>query len=445
MPIVTFLPDQKQVEVGDGETLLDASLRSGMPHACACGGTARCTTCRVWVLNGEENCAPRTADEQKWAESLKFDSRIRLACQTTINGDVTLRRLVLNDVDLEVANRMNREDVAMEGHERNVAIMFSDIRGFTSFSENLPPYDVLFVLNRYFLQLGQVIEQHGGQINNYMGDGMIALFGVDGDENPVLEAVRAGMSILGSMTELMQYLMANYDRILDIGIGIHYGPVIMGSMGYGESRRVSTIDDAVNFASRIESANKAAGTRLLISDEAYRVVRDEVEVGGQFELDLKGKSGQPRLYEISGLRQETAETARNLEVQESGGVRWQKVASLADLEPEGKCVVEVEGSQVLLAQTAEGVFAIERQCPHLRLPMESGELNEDNCLVCPWHRSSFELSTGEVKHWAVWPPGPAEMLSTLGTRRSLRTWATRVDDGALWVSLDDAVVPTLAE
>jgi adenylate cyclase len=99
MPKIYFLPDRKKVETDEKTSILEASLNFGIPHTHVCGGKARCSTCRVMVLEGIEFCTPRTEEEQILADRLSFDPTIRLACQTKVTGNVNLRRLVLDEAD----------------------------------------------------------------------------------------------------------------------------------------------------------------------------------------------------------------------------------------------------------------------------------------------------------------------------------------------------------
>ncbi len=108
MPRIYYLPDEQEVEADANETILQASLRSDIPHAHVCGGNARCSTCRVLILQGLEYCAPRNDREQKLTERLQFGAEIRLACQTTITGNVKLRRLVLDAEDVEITSQLGR-------------------------------------------------------------------------------------------------------------------------------------------------------------------------------------------------------------------------------------------------------------------------------------------------------------------------------------------------
>jgi len=304
MPAITFLTDKQLVESLPGETLLETSLRSGMAHAHLCGGIARCSTCRVMIIAGLEHCAPRNQREQLMAERLHLNARIRLACQTTVSGNVSLRRLVLDSEDIALTSQLNGDKLPLSvGEEKKIAILFADIRGFTTFAEALPPYDVIHVLNRYFASMDREVRQHSGFINNYMGDGLLALFGVDQAEQATLHAVQAGLAMLQAVTQLQTYLHGVYGMGFHIGIGIHYGEVVLGSVGGQGQRRMTAIGDAVNFASRIEAANKEYGTQLLVSQEALTEVQALAVTGRQCnQVSLRGKSGLYTLYELTGLK-----------------------------------------------------------------------------------------------------------------------------------------------
>ncbi len=302
MPELSYLPDQKRVECRDGDTILQSSLRAQIPHAHACGGNARCSTCRVSIQEGLEHCAPRNEAEQEMAERLHFAPCMRLACQTRVTGDVQIRRIVLDDEDEELtAQLLANPTPSAVGEEKRIAILFADIRGFTSFSERLLPYDVVHVLNRYFNHIGQAITANGGDINNYIGDGILALFGLTDTAEAARQAVCAGLAMLAAVEQLQPYLREAYAHGFEIGVGIHFGDAVIGDVGYGKDRRVTAIGDSVNFASRIESANKEAGTNLLISEDTYQQVREQVRIGKTLAVELKGKSGSYTLYEVVGF------------------------------------------------------------------------------------------------------------------------------------------------
>jgi adenylate cyclase len=300
---ISFLPDARAVEVSPGETILQAALRVGIKFTHACGGNARCSTCRTAILEGLENCSQRSEAEEEIAMHLQFKPMIRLACQTRVTGNTTVRRLVLDDEDEELAvGSMAEEFGEAAGEERQVAILFVDIRGFTSFAEKLLPYDVIHALNRYYHRMGQIVHRHGGVIDNYMGDGILAVFGIEGSEHMVSCALEAGLEMLNAVESMKPYFEAIHGRSFDIGIGLHYGAVVVGSIGWGNYKRRTIVGDAVNFASRVESANKNAGTNFLISEDAYEQVGHEVEVNQCPPWEVRGKTGVFQLYEVVGTK-----------------------------------------------------------------------------------------------------------------------------------------------
>lgn len=303
MALIHFLPGDIKIDANEGETILTAGLRAGIEHAHLCGGSARCSTCRVIIIEGLENCAPRNAEEQSVADMLQFDPKVRLACQTVVTGNVKLRRLVtdvLEDVELTSLYIKGVEPCSI-GVEKYILILFSDIRGFTPFAENLLPFDVIHVLNLYFQRVGEVLGRHGGSINNYMGDGFMALFEADDPAEGALRAVKAGLNLLDAVRKLEPYLEELYHKSFQIRIGLHFGQVVAGKLGSPGNKKMTVIGDTVNFASRIEAANKQADTQFLISEDTYALVKAQVRVGKRVRLPLPGKSGKYNLYEVTEL------------------------------------------------------------------------------------------------------------------------------------------------
>ncbi len=322
MPSVYILPDQRLVECRPAEPILRAALRARIPFAHACGGRASCSTCRVVVVEGWQACSERTPKERVIAERLGFNPEFRLACQTTVSADVTIRRLVLDDDDLELADirphfarrrapapvqwafgglTKRRSRAHSIGDEMQVAILFSDIRGFTSFSEALLPYDVIHELQRHLRMVQQAVERHGGVVTSYMGDGVMALFGLRNRHSPSLRAVQAGQEMLAQTDIRRHGLEQLYGRSFDVNVGLHYGAAIVGTLG-GAPSSVTAIGDTVNMASRIEQANKEHGTRFLMSEATRAEVGDDVEVGRSFRSSLPGKAGEHTLIEVLGIR-----------------------------------------------------------------------------------------------------------------------------------------------
>jgi len=301
MTHIHFHPDDRRVESDPDTSVLAAALGAGISHTHSCGGNGQCSTCRVRVVAGLDGCIPRSEKESEIADRLKFPPDIRLACQLKSSGDLSVRRLVIDDADEALTSLITEEEAISTGEEKAVAILFSDIRDFTPFSEALPAYDVMHVLNRYFHAMAHIIEANGGYVDNYMGDGLLALFGVEKAEEPGIQAVTAGIEMLRAMEEFQDYLRMMYGRRLRIGIGIHYGKVVIGVLGACNRRRKTAIGDEVNLASRIEAANKELNTTLLISEPLLETLKDRVAVRGHGPVRLKGKHGEYRLFEVCRL------------------------------------------------------------------------------------------------------------------------------------------------
>jgi len=292
--------DDKQIDVAKDETLLASSLRSGIKHTHVCGGHARCSTCRVEVVEGLEHCAPRNEAEEKMKSLLGFPDDIRLACQTRISGDIRIRRLVVDDIDTQIIrDQLEHHDENSLGREKEIAVLFADLANYTAFSESLPAYDVVHVLNRYYLTMNEVVGQFGGVISDVAGDGMLILFGAcQKEDGLVLDAIHTVQAMQSKLKEFNSYLEKMYGFSFGLRAGIHYGPAIIGHFSTGPMSKVAAIGDTVNLASRIEQANKQFGTELLISEAARRQIEDQVTVSGSYTAELKGKSGAYTLYEV---------------------------------------------------------------------------------------------------------------------------------------------------
>ncbi len=302
MARIEVLPEGREIEVTAEETLLQALLRHDILQAHICGGKGRCSTCRLLILEGLDHCSPRTPREQRLAERLHFSPDIRLACQTHVSGPVRLRRLIIDDEDLECTDlTVLAAGAAIVGTEKGIFILFADIQDFTPFAEALLPYDIVHVLNRYFNRMGRVIRHYHGYINAYMGDGLLALFEATDPSQGAAWAVQAGLAMLAEVERLKPYLQELFHRSFQIRIGLHYGKVVTGAFGPPESRRETVIGDAVNVASRIEAANKLAGTKFLISEAVYEFLSDKIQVGQRLEVNLPGKSQVHTLYEVLGF------------------------------------------------------------------------------------------------------------------------------------------------
>ena len=292
--------DNKTICAPPDSTVLEAMLKAKINHIHVCGGNARCTTCRIYIMDGLSNCRPRNEKEKQLAEKLGFPQNIRLACQTRISGNITIRRPVVDDLDIEIILKQFGDAPGTKlGQEKDLAILFTDIENYTGFAEAFPAYDVVHVLNRYYQTMNEIIVKHKGVISDVAGDGILALFGVIEDsKNPVLDAINAVRAMNAALIQFNGYLNQMYGWSFGIRAGINFGKVIVGNFDTGMMSKISAIGDAVNLASRIETANKDFGTQLLISQWANEEIRGVVETRKMYRARLKGKSGEYVLYEV---------------------------------------------------------------------------------------------------------------------------------------------------
>ncbi len=260
-------PDGRTITVPPGFSVLEASWLLGVPHAAVCGGRGRCSTCRVKVSALPAALPPPDAAEQRVLHRVGAPAEVRLACQLRPLGAVAVVPLL--DAALPPGALLRFRAPAMLGEERPVAILFADLRDFTRLSEHRLPFDVLHLLNRYFRAMGEAVEAAGGRVDKFIGDGVMALFGTVGPPDQAA-ACRAGLAAAALMAERLEALStamaAELGEPLRLGIGLHVGPVILGSMGHGQATGLTAIGDAVNTASRLEAACKQYGAEVVVSE-----------------------------------------------------------------------------------------------------------------------------------------------------------------------------------
>ena len=261
-------PDAVEVQVPRGFSVLEASRFARIPHASVCGGRGRCSTCRIRVSHGLARQPLPSEAEQRVLQRVGAPANVRLACQLRPTGDISVTPLL-------PANAQPSDGFAqpsyLAGQERTIAVLFADLRTFTGIAEQKLPYDLVFLLNSYFESVGDAISGAGGIVDKFIGDGVMALFGVDsGPEEGCRQALAAAKAMIGNVTTLSSALAEELAQPLKIGIGIHCGPAIVGRMGYGTSYHLTAIGDTVNVASRLQDSTKDYNCQLIISEEVAR-------------------------------------------------------------------------------------------------------------------------------------------------------------------------------
>jgi adenylate cyclase len=258
-------PGGREVQVPRGFSVLEASRFAGIPHASVCGGRGRCSTCRIRVTEGLSKQPLPSAAEQKVLQRVGAPPNVRLACQLKPTADLAVTPLVPAHAQ---ASDGYAQPSYLAGQERTIAVLFADLRTFTGIAEQKLPYDLVFLLNSYFESVGESITRAGGTVDKFIGDGVMALFGVEsGSAQGCREALAAAMRMVEQIKALSQALAEELAEPLKIGVGIHCGPAVVGRMGYGPNIYLTAIGDTVNVASRLQDLTKEFACQLVISEE----------------------------------------------------------------------------------------------------------------------------------------------------------------------------------
>ena len=289
-----------QVMVLPATTILEASRIGNVPHASICGGRGRCTTCRVRIEGGAENISPVGDRELKALVRIGAPDGVRLACQTEcLKGEVKITPLLPVDVRSRDARLETKNSI---GRDVEMAVMFVDLRGFTRLSEMKFPYDVVYILNSYFQDMGKVIESHGGKVDKFLGDGILAYFGLDQDpRSACMAAIETARGMASKLIEINTKLESVLPQGLALGIGLHFGELVLGEVGFQSSRQLTIIGDTVNTASRLETINKKFGTQMTLTSIVAAHAGIDLSALPMGRTTLRGKTEELRVYMIKDI------------------------------------------------------------------------------------------------------------------------------------------------
>lgn len=287
--------DGRTVRSVPGPTLLEISRANGIPHASVCGGRGRCSTCRVRIAYGIRMMDAPAPAEQELLDKINAPPTVRLACQCRPKSDVRIQRLLAQSADAEAVQQS--ADAFDNGVDMNIAILFADIREFTKLSERKLPFDLVFLLNEYFRAMGESITREGGRIDKFIGDGIMALFGLDGDpKKACVDALAAARAMSETLQKLNVALENDLSQPLRLGIGIHFGYAVVGKMGYEAVSSLTAIGDTVNTASRLESATKEYGVEFIVSDEVVKAAEADLSAFPRESLTVRGRDKPLNVY-----------------------------------------------------------------------------------------------------------------------------------------------------
>ena len=219
-------------------------------------------------------------------------------------GSNTLARRRLNAefgqyVSKEVLARVLREGTRLGGEVRTVSVLMSDVRGFTTLSERLPPARISEIMNEYFTAMVEVIMRHHGLVNDFIGDGILAVYGAPVDDaEHAWHAVETALDMQRALAELNRVWAARGAPTLAMGVAINTGEVFAGTMGSPKKKKYSVLGDTVNTVARIEAMNRELGTEILVSSATLAAVKGRVRVRERGAVNVKGKAEPVELFEL---------------------------------------------------------------------------------------------------------------------------------------------------
>ena len=208
-----------------------------------------------------------------------------------------------------------KKEISQEGRRKVMSVLFSDIRGFTTMSEQNPPDEVIAILNHYITEMVEVILSYNGTLDKYIGDAIMAFYNDPVEmEDHALRAVLTAIGMKNKLDKINEEWKKQGKPTLNIGIGVNTGEMIVGHMGSHRLVDYTVIGDNVNLASRIESLTKEYKVSILISESTYNQVKEQVDAVYMDEVTVKGKKNSVKIYEVQGLKPEHKELAETMTV-----------------------------------------------------------------------------------------------------------------------------------
>lgn len=244
-----------------------------------------------WMLLGRSLWLPPVAP--LFAGSLALVARTSLEAALKLQERMRLRRVFGGYVSPAILKEIldGRLQPGLQGERRTLCLLFSDIRSFTTLSESMAPEEVIALLNRYFSRMAEAIHRHGGTLDKFIGDGIMAFFGAPEPHiTPCPQAFAAAQSMLAALDELNAELAREGRPPLKIGIGLHFGEAAVGHVGSEARHEYTAIGDVVNTASRIEGLTKEAGYPLLVTHPVLEQLPNPDDFDSLGEMPLKGRS-----------------------------------------------------------------------------------------------------------------------------------------------------------
>ncbi|HKR64923.1 MAG TPA: globin domain-containing protein, partial [Thermoanaerobaculia bacterium] len=306
---------------------------------------------------------------------LGFSDDIRLACQAKAHGPVRARRLILDADDARLARAQKSNPIA--GTEVPLAVVHVNIREFGTLTKRALAYDVVHILNRYYLQVGEAVLANGGHIDKYLGGGMLALFGVNGEDarTKCTNAIRAALRMQKRMEIFNLYLREHFNVTYTLDIGLHYGRMIVGQLGHPDHARLTAVGEASGLAMAIANLHGDGEPAILATEELVNVIEGDVATGS-ISHEMIGKR-EYTLYEISDFAKpdthflvQSSWEAVNARREEAAQIFYSKLFQIA---PETKAMfahvdIRVQGAMLMnmISAAVQGLDRLEELTPVLQ-------------------------------------------------------------------------------
>ena len=274
------------------------------------------TVAALWIARGVSQPVQQLAAHTRHVAAGDYTRRISLDREDELGQLATafnqmtaglaerdrVRDLLGKVVSPEIATQLLQSDLKLGGEEREVTILFCDLRDFTTMGEKMLPVDLLALLNRYLDRMSTIIEQHGGVIDKYIGDAIMALFGAPvSDAQSASKAIAAARDMAQALDKLNRELAAEGKPALAFGIGINTARVVAGNMGSKTRLNYTVIGDGVNLAARLETLTKdpAYATPIIVSEATLRAMKNPPPARALGEVKVKGKSEAVKIFALS--------------------------------------------------------------------------------------------------------------------------------------------------
>lgn len=289
--LITHIPTGKQLRGRCDQTILDTLREAGIQHASVCGGRGRCTTCRV-KITANMSLLPQPGELETLAlQRIRAEPSVRLACQLKPQQNISITPLLHPATSAPLAGVM--------GHEQKITCMFVDMRDSTKLGEEKLPYDVVFIHNQFFKQLTDALHATNGHYATFNGDGLMALYGLDNDlASGCRQALEGVVEIWQRLEQLNVWLAGELKTPLRVGIGIHCGDAIVGTMGPPDSPTISALGDNVNITARLEALTKEYNTGLMVSKDVLRNIGVNYQELPQHTVYVRGRENPLDVFTV---------------------------------------------------------------------------------------------------------------------------------------------------